>query len=794
MLGLIAAQSGEFALAVTLFERALAIQPDNAAAHTHHGGVLQILRQHEAARASFEYAIALQPQHAEAYYNRAIALGDLGQATAARQSYAQAIALRPDYADACYNLALALHQAGHYEAALGRYEQLIASNPSFAAAYNNRGNTLRQLQRYEAALQSYNAAIALQPDYAEARSNRGHAQSDLKQHDAALCSHGQAIALRPDWAEAYYAHASALRALARHAEALPYFDLTIAVHRQHVEAYLGRAGVLAELRQLAEACQTLDSAIALRPDFAEAYYNRGNALADLGQVDAAIGDFERAIELQPEFAAAYGNRANQLVRRAQFGAAVQGYDQALALQSDYAFAAGERLHAMMHLCAWHDHDQALARLAAAIRREQAVVSPFSLLALSDDPALQQQAAQIWARDRLASSRVSAPAPTAQRLHRRNGRIRLGYYSADYHNHATAHLMAELFEQHDRSRFDLVAYSFGPERDDAMRRRLVGAFEQFVDVRGQSDPQVALLSRDMGIDIAVDLKGYTRDNRIGIFAQRAAPLQVSYLGYPGTLGTSCMDYLIADATLITPQQRPYYSENIVYLPGCYQVNDSTRQIAAPPPTRADCALPSKAFVFCCFNNAYKITPAQFSLWMRILARVEGSVLWLLADKDNAQAADNLRAAARGCGIDAERLIFAERLAPPQHLARHSLADLFLDTLPYNAHTTASDALWAGLPLLTCTGAAFAGRVATSLLQALHLPQLVTATAAHYEELAVALAHDPARLQQLRQHLAQQRQNSALFDGTRFARQIETAYLEMVLRQQAKLPPADIHLRP
>ena len=379
-----------------------------------------------------------------------------------------------------------------------------------------------------------------------------------------------------------------------------------------------------------------------------------------------------------------------------------------------------------------------------------------------------------------------------RKRNRSDKIRLGYYSADFHNHATAYLMAELFERHDKNQFELFAFSFGPAQNDAMRKRLSAAFDQFIDVRNPSDKAIAQLSRQLEIDIAVDLKGYTQNARSGIFAYRAAPIQASYLGYPGTMGTHTIDYLIADKTLIPQASQPYYAEKIVYLPHSYQVNDRQRAIAAITPTRASLGLPDKGFVFCCFNNNFKILPATFDIWMRILKQIENSVLWLF--EDNPSAARNLRHEAQTRGVAADRLIFAPRMPLPEHLARHRAADLFLDTLPYNAHTTASDALWAGLPVLTCMGEAFASRVAASLLNAIDLPELITTTAQAYEALAVSLAMNPARLQHIKYKLAHNQLTTPLFNTAIFTRHLENAYTQMIERYHADVPLDHIHVQP
>jgi predicted O-linked N-acetylglucosamine transferase (SPINDLY family) len=353
------------------------------------------------------------------------------------------------------------------------------------------------------------------------------------------------------------------------------------------------------------------------------------------------------------------------------------------------------------------------------------------------------------------------------------RIRLAYLSADFHQHPTSQLMIELFERHDRSRFEVTAIAFGPDDNSAMRHRLVAAFDRFEDVRDLSDLEVAKLLRSREIDIAMDLNGHTHEARPGIFSHRPAPVQVNYLVYPGTTGAAFMDYVLADRIVLPMDQQPFFSEKILHLPDCYQAHDATR-VVPPAPTREEAGLPDSGFVFCCFNNSWKIAAPPFDIWMRLLQQIPGSVLWLL----ESPAADNLRAEAKARGVDTGRLVFAPRLPPGQHLARHQLADLFLDTLPYNAHTTCSDALWAGLPVVTCYGNAFHGRVAASLLKAIDLPELVTTRPQDYEALALELAKNPALLKATREKLARNRTTTALFDSERFRKGIEAAYAAMI----------------
>ena len=698
-------------------------------------------------------AIDINPNNTMAYYNRGAALRDLKQYEAAIQSYDQAIALKPDYADAYNNRGSALGGLEQHEAAIQSFDQAIALKPDYAEAYNNRGVALKELKQYEAAAQSYDRAIALKPDYADAHNNRGLALRELKQYEAALQSYDQAIALKPDYADAYN----------------------------------NRGIALGDLKQHEAAMQSYDRAIALKPDYAEAYNNRGVALKQLKQHEAALQSFDRAIALKPDNADAYYNRGDALYDLNQHEAAVQSYDRAIALNPDCEYLYGMRLHTKMQICDWGGGDEQLTQLAARIERNEKAVFPFALLALSSSLPLQRKAAEIWVREECPASDALAGIPRRAR----RDKLRIGYFSADFRSHPVSFLTAELFETHDRSRFELTAFSFGPDTNDDMRKRLEAAFDRFIDVRSLSDKETAMLARTLEIDIAVDLGGFTKDSRTGIFAMRAAPLQVSYIGYLGTMGADYIDYLIADPAIIPEEYRRHYAEKIVYLPS-YQANDSKRRIADKAFTREELGLPPTGFVFCCFNNNYKILPGTFEGWMRILQRVAGSVLFLYAG--NERAASNLRQEAARRGGDAGRLVFGKRLPVPEYLARYRAADLFLDTLPYNAGTTASDALWAGLPVLTCAGDAFASRVAASLLHAIHLPELITSTQEEYENLAVELATNPQKLGQIRQQLANNRLTTPLFDTPRFTKHLEAAYTKMYARYQADLPPEHIYIKP
>lgn len=694
-----------------------------------------------------------------------------GRAERAADLIAKALTLAPADPQAHASLGYALSALKRFDESEASYGCAVALNPSFAEAHYSRGVMRDALQRYEDAAASYDAAIRIKPDYAAAHANRGAALCDLQRFEEALESLQTAIALAPNNAFAHYNRGNSLVGLKRYEDAVASYDAAIALMPGHLLAHNNRGIALTELERHAEALASFDKIILLAPGYAEAHVNRAIVLSNLCDFEGALLAFDRAIAIAPQSAKAHYGRAVALNALKRYAAALESYLQTFALAPDSPFLLGKIVHMKMAICDWNGLDELIAHLEAGITRGERVSPPFQILPFSESPSLQRRASEIYVAEALALS--SALPPIAK--YERRERIRLAYFSADFHDHATALLMANVFELHSRAQFEITAFSFGPETNDPVRQRLRHAFDNFVDVRNLPDKEVAMLARSLEIDIAVDLKGYTGGERHRIFAHRAAPIQVAYLGYPGTMGAPYMDYLIADEMIIPRTDWAHYTEKVVALPNSYQANGADRLIAKETPSRAKVGLPQDAFVFCSFNNNFKITPATFDRWMDILRKAESAVLWLL--EDNAKAAANLKAEAALRGVAPERLVFSARTSLPNHLARHRLADLFLDTYPYNAHTTASDALWAGLPVLTLIGPTFPGRVAASLLKAVDLPELITTTAADYESLALLMAREPARVAAIKDKLARNLSTTPLYDAPRFAKALEAAYVAM-----------------
>ncbi len=674
------------------------------------------------------------------------------------------------------------HRQGRLDEAEAVYRSLLERQPNAAEVLHSMGVLQAQRQNLVDAVLWMERAAQADPGHVTARVNRGNLLRALGRQEEALSSYGDALGIEPGHLVARLKHGGLLLALARPAEALASYDRALELKPDRIEALNGHGMALARLGRKAEALESYDRALVCDPGNAEVLNNRGALLADMGRHEEALASYERAIAIRPDFPGFIDNRAGLLRLMARHEQVSQAYSRLLELTPDDGHALGHKLYADTRICAWSQREADVRRLLRHVATG-ANIQPFTVLVSADFGEAQLQCA----RNYVGRKYPAAAKPLWNGEIYRHARIRIAYLSADFHLHATSQLMAELFERHDRDRFEVSAWSFGPETGDAMRARLRSAFEHFHDVRTVSDDEVASRLRAAEIDIAVDLKGYSKDSRPGIFARRAAPVQVNYLGYPGTTGADCMDYIIADAEVIPEGHEAHYSEQVVRLPDSYQVNDTKRLIAGHTPTRVDAGLPASGFVFCCFNNNYKITPAVFDVWMRLLKAVPGSVLWLL--EDNAAASRNLRREAGVRGVDAARLVFAARVLPPAHLARQRLADLFLDTLPCNAHTTASDALWAGLPLLTCRGNAFAGRVAASLLRAAGLPELITDDLGAYEAQALRLATTPGELEALKARLKHNRLTHPLFDIDRYRRHLESAYITMVEQQrQGKQPQA------
>lgn len=745
LFGLLQAQSGHRAEAERLLRRALAINADSADLHFNLGNVLNELGRIEEALTFYDSALARHHGFAEAAIYRAVILNQLGRADDALRGLDALLAKGPN-AEAFYNRANVLKGMGRTNEALDDYDRALAQHPGFAEAWFNRANTLLDLGRSEEALANYDRALAASPDNPDVLNNRGVALLALDRADEALAAFDYVTAAIPDFADAHYNRANALRQLNRPDDALASYDRALALNPAYPAAANNRGNVLVAMKLIDRAIASFDQAITHRPDYAEARYNRSQALIEAGRYEQAIADFDWLLR-------------HETPDMAQWCEGLRG----------------NRLYAQMQCCDWRDVERGSAEVIAGVRHGTELCHPFNFLAISDSPADHLLCATAYA----AAKFPPAPLP-ARAAKPANGKIRLGYVSGEFREQATAFLLVELIERHDKTRFEVFGFDNGFDDGGPTRARLAKAFDRLIDIAAMTDDEAARAIADAGIDILVNLNGYFGYARNGVFAKRPASIQVNYLGFPGTLGADTIDYILADRWVIPETDHRHYREKVATLPDSYQPNDSHRRITDATPTRSDAGLPDDAFVFCSFNNNYKLTPAMFDRWMRILQAVGGSVLWLLEGND--AVARNLRREAAVRGVSSERIVFAPRIPPDRHMPRHRLADLCLDTLPYNAHTTASDALWAGLPVLTCAGTTFPGRVAASLLSAVGLPELITTSLDDYERLAIELAREPTRLADLKAKLARNLKTTALFDTERYRRHIEAAFEAMVRRHR------------
>ena len=742
-LGLIAAQTGNLDAALRYLVAAVAAEPGAVEACAHLAQIRMARGELHEAVVCYERVLGMRGDDALTLYGYGNALHALGRHDDAVAAYSRALGLAPDRVEILTNRGNALHDLGRFAEALADYDQALQQMPGLAMLHNNRGNTLRAMQRPAEALASVDRALTIEPGYHEARINRGNLLQDAGDSAAALAEYEQVLALNPEAAILHRLRADALHDLQRDVEAMEGYRRALQIAPSDIETLGNFAILLYQQARYEDALVLLERASVIAPDNLKVINNRAQCLRALGRHEEAAATLARLLELAPEW--------------------------------DYA--EGERFHSRAHCCDWADYEQRRSELLAAVEAGRSADTPLSFLAVSSSVAAQRTCAQT----RVADKYPARTPPLWSGESYGHERIRIAYVSADFCEHPVSYLMAGVFEHHDRRHFEVTGIALKDNDGSPAARRVRSAFDKVIDVQARSDGEIAALMRDMEIDIAIDLMGHTFNARTGIFARRPASVQVNYLGFPGTMGAPYMDYLIADRMVVPPDRQTGYSEKIVYLPDCFQANDDRRVIAARQPSRTEAGLPESGFVFCCFNNSYKITPQVFGLWMDLLHGVPGSVLWLLGEQP--AVARNLGAEAMKRGIDPARLVFAGRLPYADHLARLQLADLFLDTLPFNAGTTASDALWAGVPVLTCRGEAFVSRMAASLLNAVGLPELITDCAEDYATLALKLAASPQSLVELRARLAQQRAGSSLFDTARFCRGLESAYREMLVRSRS-----------
>jgi len=767
------------------YEKVVKLIPNNNEAWLNYGKYLFNQKLFKDSLKCFDKAVELKHDDADSYYNRGLVLSELQRYKDAVKSYEMAIVCKPDFAESYYNRGIVLSELQFFDEALASYKKAVEFKDNYAEAHNNLGFLLFKKKRLDGALASYDKAIKCKSDYPVAYYNRGVVFSELQRFKEALSSYDKAIELKGNFAEAYNNRGNVLKDLKCLDDSLESYDNAIKYQLDFADTYYNRGIVLQELHRFKEALLSYDKAIELKGNYAEAYNNRGNVLKELQRFKEALLSYDKAIELKSNYAEAYNNRGNVLIELKCFNLALKSYEKAVEIKSDYEFLDGTLIHTKMIMCDWRDFENNVSNLTLKISEGKKISPNLPVLALTDSLVLHRKTAEAWINSKHPYNSTLGSIPKYERKQK----IKLAYYSENFNEHPVSYLIAELFELHNKNNFELIGFNYGSPDSSNMYIRASSAFDKFIDIRHIGDKEVAQVSRDMRIDIAIDLTGVTGNGRVGIFSYRAAPIQLSYLGYLGTIGADYYDYLISDSIIIPVEYQNHYVEKIIYLPS-YQVNDSKREISDKLFNRAELNIPEDGFVYCCFNNNFKITPTTFDGWMRILKAVPSSSLLLLAD--NKWAGTNLKLEAKKRGIDQSRLVFCGRINRSEYLARFRIADLFLDTLPYNAGTTASDALWAGLPVLTCIGESFASRMAASILNSIELPELITTTQQQYEYEAIELANKPMKLKAITDKLARNKMRSSLFDAIGFTNKIESVYKKIYERYHSDLAPVNIYL--
>jgi len=730
--------------------------------------------------------IAMDSQHAAAHYTKANLLIGLDRHFDALLHHDRAVKLLASTPWVFINRGISRAALKNYAGAIDDFDTAIGLDPTLSAAFGNKGNALLETNLFEQSLQFLDKAIELDPFNVDALSSKSVCLKKLKKSEEALIYAERSIELKPDYAEAWSNRGNALHDLQHYEEALASYERSIELKPDYAEAWSNRGNALGDLRRHEEALASCERSIELKPDYAEAWGNRGVALHDLRRFDEAMASYDKAIAIDPNNAEAWSNRGIALNDLRRHEEAMASYERSIELKPDADYVLGDLVHTQMKICDWTDLEARCQTLEQRLLKEGRAITPFVVLGLFDNPQLQRHCAEIYANDKLGLE--SSLGPVAKRD--KGDKIRVGYFSMDFCEHPVSHLIADLIECHDRSKFEIYGFSFGANTGDPIRKRLESAFDKFLEVRSLSDGDIARLARDHEIDIAIDLGGYTHNSRPAIFAHRAAPIQINYLGYPGTMGSTHWDYFIGDRVTVSDDNLEHFSEKVIFLPNSFQANPSQRPFGAEASSRTAYGLPERGFVFCCMNNTWKLTPECLIRWARILRGVPASVLWVYVDATPAR--HRLEEAFEQLGVDSNRLVFSNRVTREVYFEQYQFADLFLDTFPYNAGTTASDALWMGLPVLTLAGRSFAGRMAASLLQAVGLPELITHTAEDYESLAIELANNPEKMAALKAKLAENRPSHPLFNTPLFARHIESAYRAAYDRYHAGLAPDHIYV--
>jgi len=753
--------------AQTLAQKTLLIEPNNYQAFYNLALIDIEFNRPENAIPHLLRAVEINNRYIEALFMLGNLYQDSNQFNLALERYQHILNIQPDLVDAIFEMGTTYLKLKDFEQSIAGFNRVIELSPNFVQAYVNRCIAENQTMRFDQAIESASIAIQLNANDAQAYFNKGAAEEKMKRIDDAVRSYEKAIEINPQYAKSHYNLGLLFEKLDAIDRSLACYQSAIVCDPTFAEAYLNCANIECQLKNYQAALDNYDRAIEVKNDFIEAHINRGNVLHDLSKIDEAIAAYQKAISINPQSVKAYVNLGNLLQECSQLDEALVCFKKAADLSDSEDYLGGLLLNTQMKMCDWFNFDLSVENIKNRIALDQKVSEPFACLSFIESAQLQLKASKKYVEDKFPLHLQRADSYKKPN----KNKICIGYFSADFNQHAVSFLTAEIFELHNKSEFEIHAFCISKKPKDEMTSRLMRSFDFFHECQSMSDQAVVDLARQVGIDIAIDLTGLTGGSRTGIFARRAAPIQINYLGFPSTMGAPFIDYIIADAFLIPDEMSVNYSEKIINLP-CFQSNDRKKKIAENVFKRADLHLPEPAFVYCCFNNNYKVTPSIFSSWMRILKNVNNSVLWLNAS--NNWAKDNLQKSAIESGVNASRIIFAPHTQLDLYLARYRLANLFLDTYPFNGGTTVSDALWAGLPVLTYAGEAFSSRMAGSLLHAVDMPELVTHSISEYESMAIKIGQNEPLANQFKTKLDQNKRIKPLFDSPLLTKKLEEAF--------------------
>jgi predicted O-linked N-acetylglucosamine transferase (SPINDLY family) len=764
---------------------AIKIFPNEASLYLNEGIIAQKKKEWNAAIKSFNKSIEINSKLEVAHYKVGIILEEIGEIQKALESYENCIHINSNFYEAFFRQGLIQTYLKMHQEALSSFTHVIQLEPLHLGAQINLGIVLSKLKQYEKAIDKFDEIIRNNLEIEEAYLNKANVLFEMKMYDDAIKAYGLAISINPNYPDAYFNRGNTLSVLGKYEDAINDYLLAIKYEPQNAESYNNIGKLQIELRDYEQALKNINHALSINEYLFEAYNNRGNLYQELNLTNLAIEDYNQAINLNSNYIEAIYNLGVAYEQLGVWDKALLNYQKVFDIDKEFEYLLGAIVNVKLNICEWSVYEDSINTLINKINTHVKASTCLPVLAFTDDPKIQQTVSKIWLDDKFPNKNLGSPRESKKY----DKKIKVGYYSADFGEHPVSYLTVELFELHDKNKFEIYAFYNGPTDSSPMHKRITKSFDQFLNINCISDIDVAKLSREIGIDIAVDLTGLTQNSRIGIFSHRAAPIQISYLGYLGTIACDYYDYIIADQVIIPNSFQEYYSEKIIYLPS-YQVNDRKKLISDKEYKRSDFNIPDESFVYCCFNNSFKITPNIFEIWIRILKSVPNSIILLFAQNDCAKT--NLLNEANKRGLKNEQIIFLERINRTEYLARFKLADLFLDTFPYNAGTTASDALWADLPLLTCQGRSFSSRIASSILQAIGLPELITSSLVEYEKKAIELGNNPSIVKEIKNKINYSKNKSLLFDTVKFTLSIEKAYIKLKNHFHEGKKPENIYL--